>query len=168
MLQQPEYVHVLINHLPVTGLFVAVWVLVIGIFMRHRRVVLLGLALVAVLAATIIPVVYFGEQGFDRVLAMTYQEGGRWLRRHQQLAQTWKYLYYTTAIVAAVSFIVGLLWPKTLWVAVPLTLILAIGCLVAGGAISEAGGKVRHTEFRAALRIPVSEPVSLGDATTTT
>ncbi len=168
MFQQPEYIHVLINHLPVTGLFVAVLVLAIGAVMRHRHIVLVGLALVAVFAAAVIPVVYFGEQGFDRVLAMTYEEGGQWLRRHQQLAQTWKYLYYTTAVVAAVSFIVGLLRPKTLWTTVPLTLVLAIGSLAAGGAISEAGGKVRHTECRAALPTEISEPVSLGGATTIT
>jgi len=159
-LRQPEYVHVLINHLPVTGLLVAVLVLAIGALLRQRAVVLLGLALVAVFAATVLPVVYFGEQGFDRVLAMTYEEGGQWLRRHHDLAQRWKYLYYATAaIVAAISFIVSLLRPKTLWVAVPLTLILAIGCLVAGAAISEAGGKVRHTEFRTALHTGASKLV---------
>jgi len=156
---------VLINHLPVTGLFVAVLVLAIGALLRQRHVILLGLALVAVFAATVIPVAYFGEQGFDRVLAMTYEEGGQWLRRHHDLAQRWKFLYYATAIVAGISFVIGLLRPKALWVAVPLTLILAIGCLVAGGAISEAGGKVRHTEFRAAFHMHASEPTPMGAAT---
>ena len=46
--QNPAYRHVVLNHLPLTGLFVAWIVLVVGVFARQRAISLLGLVLVAV------------------------------------------------------------------------------------------------------------------------
>jgi len=46
----PAYRHVVLNHLPITGLLLAWIVLLVGLFLRERAISLLGLVLVAVTA----------------------------------------------------------------------------------------------------------------------
>ena len=68
-LRQPEYVHVMINHLPIYGLAMGVLGLVIAMCFRTRSSKVTALALVFVSAASAWPVAHYGQQGYDRVLA---------------------------------------------------------------------------------------------------
>ena len=147
-LDNDRYVHVLLNHLPVTGLAVAFLVLVLGPILRSHRTTLLGLALVGVLALSAYPVVYFGEAGYHIARANANEVGDAWLEHHEHLANTWKWLYYATALLAFLSLGLGIWRRRTLWASVPLIALLTAACLAAGAAISDAGGKVAHDEFR--------------------
>jgi hypothetical protein len=70
-LRQPEYVHVLLNPLPVYGLLVA-WIgLLIAFFSKSRRAQIAALVLVLISSLSAWPVYEFGQQGYDRVLSMT-------------------------------------------------------------------------------------------------
>ncbi len=109
---------------------------------------LLGLVLIALFAASTYPVIYFGHHAADRVESMVYSEGHAWLEHHEHLAETWQWLYYATAIIAFAGFWIGLWKKKTLWITVPLVALLTLGSLTAGAVISEAGGRIRHDEFR--------------------
>ena len=55
-LKQPEYIHVLINPLPVYGLLTACLGLVIALFMRSRQAQVATLALIVLTAASAWPV----------------------------------------------------------------------------------------------------------------
>src|SRR5438093_10305014 len=78
-LRQPEYVHVLLNPLPVYGLLVS-WVgLIIAFFLKSRRAQIATLALVFICALSAWPVYEFGQQAYDRVLSMTDEAAERWL-----------------------------------------------------------------------------------------
>jgi hypothetical protein len=74
-LSKPEYVHVLLNPLPVYGLAVGVLGLVIALLLRTRAARVTAFALVMLSAASAWPVYQYGEAGYDRVKAMVDEDG---------------------------------------------------------------------------------------------
>jgi hypothetical protein len=147
-LEQPEYVHVLLNHLPITGLLVALLGLVVALIFNQRAALLLALSLVTLTAVSVWPVAEYGERGYDRVLAMADDDGQAYLKEHARLADRWMFLYYATAAAGVVALVTGWKRPRYLRAAGILVALLAAGSLVAGGVIADYGGKVRHREFR--------------------
>ena len=148
MLDQPEYVHAITNHLPLIGLLVAMLALIAALVTRDRIAMLIGLALVGLLALSAWPVYHYGEEGYDRVLSMADDAGGKFLEQHKALAERWIFLYFVTAGVAGLGFMLAWKWPRTLVFSSILALVLAAASLAAGMVIAKAGGAVRHREFR--------------------
>jgi hypothetical protein len=147
-LRQPEYVHVLLNPIPVYGLLVA-WIgLVISFFLKSRRAQIATLALVLLTAGSAWPVFEFGEQGYDRVLAMSDDDGQAWLDEHQARADKVIYVFYALAVVSAAAIAVPMRWPKSSSALTLAVILLGAGTLGCGTYIAYAGGKVRHREFR--------------------
>jgi hypothetical protein len=147
-LRQPEYVHVLLNPLPVYGLLIS-WIgLVAALILKSRRAVIAALILVFITSISAWPVFEFGEQGYDRVLAMTDDDGHAWLDEHQDRAQKLIYIFYALAALSAAAIIVPFRWPKS---SVPLAIVVVLlgaSTLSCGCYIAYAGGKIRHREFR--------------------
>jgi hypothetical protein len=106
-LQQPEYVHVLINHLPLTGLFAALLALVGALVVGNRAALFIALTLVGLFALAAWPVSEYGEAAYDRVLSMSDDAGAAYLARHRELAQRWVFMFYVTAGAAALATMVG-------------------------------------------------------------
>jgi len=147
-LRQPEYVHVLLNPLPVYGLLISWIALIAALISKSRRAHIVTLILVFVSSISAWPVYEFGEEGYDRVLAMTDDDGHAWLDEHQARAQKLIYVFYALAVLSAAAIVVPLRWPKS---SVPLALVvLVLGAAVLGSGcyIAYAGGKIRHREFR--------------------
>jgi hypothetical protein len=145
---QPEYVHVLINHLPLGGLAVAMLALVVALVTKDRTAILIGLALVGLMALSAWPVYYYGQAGYDRVLSMADEAGQKYLAYHQQLGERWVFLYFVTAGVAGLGCALVWKWPRTLVISSVLALVLAGSSLASGIIIAKAGGAIRHREFR--------------------
>src|SRR5947199_2631265 len=100
-LQQPEYIHVLLNPLPVYGLLVG-WVgLIIGLVLRSRPAQIATLSLVLLSSISAWPVYEFGEQGYDRVLSMTGEPGGAQLVEHLHRGEHLIRVFYALAAVSA-------------------------------------------------------------------
>ena len=146
--QQPEYVHVLLNHFPITGLFIGLLFLIVALILKSRPAQFFALAMVGLLALSVWPVSHFGEEAYDRVLSMSDDAGSQYLKRHEHLADQWAFLYYITAAAALITIVVGWKKPKFLRPAGAVVALLAAGSLAAGAAIADTGGKVRHREFR--------------------
>ena len=147
-LRQPEYVHVLLNPLPVYGLLISWIALIAALISKSRRAHIVTLILVFITSISAWPVYEFGEQGYDRVLAMTDDDGHAWLDEHQARAQKLIYVFYALAVLSAAAIVVPLRWPKS---SVPLALVVVVlGAAVLGSGcyIAYAGGKIRHREFR--------------------
>ena len=147
-IQQPEYVHVLLNHLPITGLFVALLLLLTALAANHRFTLCASLALVAGLSLSAWPVAHYGERAFDRALALSDDAGGQYLKRHAELADHWIFLYYLTSAAAVAALVVAWKKPKFLRPAAGVVALLVLASLIAGAVIADAGGKIRHGEFR--------------------
>ena len=154
-LRQPEYVHVLLNPLPVYGLLVSWIALIAALILKSRRALIVTLILVFITSISAWPVYEFGEQGYDRVLAMTDDDGHAWLDEHQDRGQKLIYFFYVVAALSAAAIIVPLRWPKF---AAPLALVVVLlggAALVSGCYIAYAGGKIRHREFRNEAAPPI-------------
>ena len=154
-LRQPEYVHVLLNPLPVYGLLVSWIALIAALISKSRRALIVTLILVFITSISAWPVYEFGEEGYDRVLAMTDDDGHAWLDEHQARGQKLIYVFYALAILSAAAIVVPLRWPKSsvpLAVAVVLLGAATLGC---GCYIAYAGGKIRHREFRTEPAPPI-------------
>jgi len=147
-LRQPEYVHVLLNPLPVYGLIIAWLGLLIAFFFRSRRAQIATLALVLISSLSAWPVYEFGQQGYDRVLSMADEDGRAWLDEHKDRAENLIWIFYALAILSAVAIAAPIKWPKSFAPLVIAVLLLGVANLVVGGYIAYAGGKIRHREFR--------------------
>src|SRR5437763_10782627 len=112
-LRQPEYIHVLINPLPVYGLAMAVVGLVIAFFLRSRLAQIATLVIVLISAASAWPVYEFGQQAKDRVLSMENEVGDAWLEEHQDRAEDLIWLFYALAVLSAGALVAPRKWPKS-------------------------------------------------------
>ena len=154
-LSQPEYIHVLINPLPVYGLAMGVIGLIIAIIQRSRRAQIATLAIILLSAAIAWPVAHYGEEGYDRVLSLSDDQGQAWLKVHAHRVDEFIWFFYALAVVAAVAIFAPMKWPKSAAVLTIITLLLSCAVLGMGGYIAYAGGKIRHREFRNSPAPPV-------------
>ena len=147
-LSQPEYIHVLINPLPVYGLAMGIIGLIIALTQRSRPAQVATLALIMLSGAIAWPVVHYGEEGYDRVLSMSDDQGQAWLKAHEHRADELGWSFYVLAGVAATAILAPMKWPTSARSLTVLTLLLSFVVLGIGGYIAHAGGKIRHREFR--------------------
>jgi hypothetical protein len=147
-LQQPEYLHVLLNPIPLYGLAFALFGLIAATYLRSRGGQLAALVLVFASAIFIWPVVRHGDLAYNPVLSMADEPGQAWLKAHVHRADQFIWLYYTLAGLAAAAIFIPKKWPRTAFPLVCLTIVLAFVSLGAGVYIAHAGGKIRHREFR--------------------
>jgi len=147
-LQQPEYVHTLINPLPVYGLGIGLFALIIAMFLRHRSAHITALTVIFLAAASAWPVKYYGDEAYDRVLSMSDETGSAWLAAHEDRADKFIWSFYLLAVVAAAAIVLPRKFPKTAMPLIISTLLLSVAALAAGGYIAYAGGRIRHREFR--------------------
>ena len=130
------------------GLLISWIALIAALISKSRRAHIITLVLVFITSISAWPVYEFGEQGYDRVLTMTDDDGHAWLDEHQDRAQKLIYLFYAVAALSSAAIILPLRWPKS---SVPLAMIVALLSAITLGSgcyIAYAGGKVRHREFR--------------------
>jgi len=147
-LRDPEYMHVLLNPLPVYGLAFGTLALALALLLRNYRVTVAALVLVFVGAISAWPVYQNGESAYDRVKSMSDPTGEQWLDEHMARGEKMIWLFYVLAGVAAVGVGAVLKWPRTSFPITVGTLVLAGVTLGTGGYIAYAGGHVRHREFR--------------------
>jgi hypothetical protein len=147
-LQQPEYLHVLLNPIPLYGLAFALFGLIAATYLRSRGGQLAALVLVFASAIFVWPVVRHGDLAYNPVLSMADEPGQAWLKAHVHRADQLIWLYYTLAGVAAAAIFIPKKWPRTASPLVWATILLAFVSLGAGVYIAHAGGKIRHREFR--------------------
>ena len=156
-LRQPEYLHVLLNPLPLYGLGIALFGLIAATYLRSRGAQLAALVMVFATSGAAWPVAYHGDQAYDRVLSMADEPGQDWLKAHVHRADQLIFVFYATALIAACAILVPKKWPRTATPLVIGTMVLAILSLGAGTYIGYAGGKIRHREFRSTPP-PKTEP----------
>jgi hypothetical protein len=147
-LRQPEYLHVLINPLPVYGLAIG-WIgLIVAFFLRSRHAQIATLAIVLISAASAWPVYEFGEQAEDRVISLADTDGQAWLAEHKDRAEDLIYFFYALALLSAAAIAAPMKWPRSSGPLLIVVILFGAVTLGIGGYIAYAGGKIRHREFR--------------------
>ena len=148
LLEDPAYRHVLLNHLPVTGLAMSWIVLAWGVLEARWRSILFGLGLVAATSSSAWFVMSAGDDAYPFVFDLLDGRGQAWLDYHTELADQWGALLYANAVVAGLAALIGHFRPFLRRLVAAAVLLTTLVGLVSAGMIAEAGGKVRHDEFR--------------------
>jgi predicted ABC-type exoprotein transport system permease subunit len=156
-LKQPEYVHVLLNPIPVYGMLSGILALIVALILRSRPAQIAALVVVIFAALSVWPVMEYGGRAYDRVFSMSDQDAQQWLDVHMHRADVGSWVFYATAAVAVTALVLPRFRPRTQLPLALATLVFALASLATGAWISRAGGKVRHSEFRDG---PPSHPVS--------
>jgi hypothetical protein len=157
-LKQPEYVHVLLNPLPVYATSMGVIALFVALLLRSRPAQGVAMLIILIGCLSIWPVMEYGDRAADRVKSMSNAEGIKWLHEHEKRADVAPWVFYPTGALAVVAIIAAWKFPKiSFWLSLIVLLAGSI-CVATGGWISHAGGQIRHTEFRNA-----PPPLSSGD-----
>ncbi|MGI9086265.1 MAG: hypothetical protein ACR2HH_00765 [Chthoniobacterales bacterium] len=153
-LRQPEYLHVLLNPIPVYGLALGVIALIVALFFRTRAALVPALVVILISGAMAWPVFELGQKSYDRVYSMVNTEGDAWLNTHMHRAEKLIYVFYALAALAAAAIFLPLKWPNSMLPLAIATLLVGLGLLAGGMWIAYPAGKVRHTEFRSADEPP--------------
>jgi hypothetical protein len=143
-----EYVHVLLNPLPVYGLSMGVLVLAAGLLARSKAARNIGLLVIVICAASAWPVLYYGQHGYNHLYPQLDTESQQWLDDHMERAERFIYAFYLTALLGSAALVTQKKFPRVAKALTGITLAAAIASLGIGGWISRAGGEVSHSEFR--------------------
>ena len=157
-LQQPGYLHVLLNHLPIIGTGCGLFGLLVALFFRSRVALLPALAIVMLAGVSAWPVYVTGSQAYRPIMKISDEPGRDWLNEHVDRADRTTWIFYVMAGIAAVSIAAPVNWPGSAIPLAAITGIFALVSLAAGGYIAQAGGLIRHVEFRVSGPQPV-QPV---------
>jgi hypothetical protein len=147
-LRDPEYMHVLLNPIPVYGLAFGTLALVLALLLRNKRVTIAALVLVFLAGISAWPVYQYGESAYDRVKSMSDDAGEKWLDEHMARGEKLIWMFYVLAGVSAAGVVVTLKWPQRSTAVSVIALALSSVTLGMGSYIAYAGGHVRHREFR--------------------
>jgi glucan phosphoethanolaminetransferase (alkaline phosphatase superfamily) len=147
-LRQPEYIHVLLNPLPVYGLLAGLIALIVAILLRSQMAKITALAIVLISSVAAWPAYEYGEQAYDRVLTMTDDAGHAWLDEHMHRGEQLIFVFYALAVLSAAAIVLPIKWPKSSAPLAIAALLLGAVALGLGAYIAQAGGRIRHREFR--------------------
>jgi hypothetical protein len=157
-LSRPEYMHVLLNPLPIYGLALAIVALIIALVACNRVALFTALILVFLTSLSAWPTYLYGEAAYDRIKGISDPIGEKWLDQHMARGERFIAIFYVLAALALSAIIAPLKWRRS---SVPLaiaTLILAIATLAIGGWVAYPAGHVRHKEFRFESPPPARQP----------
>ncbi len=147
-LREPEYLHVLLNPLPVYGLATGTLALAAALVTRSRPAIFIALGIIVLTTLCAWPVYVLGQQAYEIVNTTVDPGGQEWLEAHRHRAEGLIWTFYALAALAMAGIAAPLKWPKALFPLAIAALLGALAVLGTGGYIAYAGGKVRHLEFR--------------------
>lgn len=148
MLEDPVHRHVLLNHLPIVGLGTAWVCLVWALFDRRWSSMCFALLLVAGLSASTLLVTSAGDAAYPVIFEELDGPGREWLDYHTYLGDRWGWVIAANGLLGLLAIAAGHFREplrRSVAAGVLLTTLLA---LLLAGFVAEAGGKIRHPEFR--------------------
>jgi hypothetical protein len=171
----PAHLHLALNHVPIIGLVVASLPVLIGILFHSRGALASGLLAVICCVGAMPVIMETGEAARESFFDGSVQPdldkpGYDALRQHAGRAKATAPVVYAAGILALVALIALTKFPKqSAWIAwaVLLANLLSVALSVW---TAEAGGRIRHAEFRgapAATPAPVAPPTPVPSATPT-
>jgi len=148
LLKKPEYIHVVLNHLPIYGTMLGALALAISLILRSRTAQITALILTLIAGASAYPVFVTGQRSYKTIRGVSDDAGADWLDEHMDRAEKTIGVFYFLAALAIAGLLVPIKWPKSAFPLAALTLVVAILCSGIAVYIAQTGGRVRHPEFR--------------------
>jgi hypothetical protein len=149
----PEYLHVILNHFPLVGFMAAGIPLLYALIFRERHTMRIALVMLLLFGLCMPVVMVTGHQAQQRfeqeALSAHLDDAGlAWIYEHAERAKTTAVAVYITAAAALTGLILGFKSFKFQYATGMLCLVCIILCIALIAWTAEAGGKIRHTEFR--------------------
>ena len=162
----PAHIHLAINHVPIIGLAVACLPVLIGILFHSRGALASGLLAVILCAGTMPFIIETGEEAYESFVDGSISPGmdvaGKAaFREHSHRANFTAPVVYAAGILSLVALLALIKFPRqAAWIgwAVLVGSALSIALSVW---TAEAGGRIRHPEFRPELK-PTAQPQQQG------
>lgn len=157
----PAHLHLALNHVPIIGMAVACLPVLIGILFHSRGALASGL-LALILCVGVMPAIMqtgeSAQESFaDGSIDPGMDEAGKSaFREHSHRADTTAPIVYATGILALLSILMLIKYPRqAAWMG---WAVLIGGALSIGLSVwtAEAGGRIRHSEFRPTPRVSPS------------
>ena len=148
LLKKPEYIHVVLNHLPIYGTILAALALAISLILRSRAAQITALILTLIAGASAYPVFVTGQRAYKTIRNQSDDAGADWLDEHMDRAEKTIGAFYFLVALALAGLLVPIKWPRAAFPLTVLTLVAAILCSGIAVYIAQPGGRVRHPEFR--------------------
>lgn len=154
---QPEHIHVMLNHLPVTLSIIVGPILIAGLIAKRHSVLAVAFSL-GLLAGVVTPfVMQTGERAYDRFNAGQIQppldeRGDIAMEMHEEMAEKAAPFLYVTGLGCLAGLIFIRLRPD--WVRGCTYLVLLISLAASALTLRSAvlGGQIRHPEFRPVIQ----------------
>lgn len=155
----PAHLHLAINHVPIIGLAVAALPLLIGILFKSRGALASGLLAVVLCVGTLPAIMETGEAAQESFADGSIEPGmdtaGKAaFREHSGRAKFTAPVIYAAGLLALIALAALIRFPREAGIigwAVFIGILLSIALSVW---TAEAGGRIRHTEFRSATLAP--------------
>src|SRR3954469_22655023 len=109
----PDYLHVLLNPIPVYGLAMGVLALLIALGLRSQPAQLVALTLIVLSSASAWPVLHYGEKAYDDVMMLTDDSGTKWMDEHRSRAEKSVIGFYILAALSLAALVIPRRWPRT-------------------------------------------------------
>lgn len=149
----PEVMHLALCHFPAIGLLMAVFILLVGLLARSRRIHRTGLV-VSLAICLLVP--FIMKSGFESMQNFREGEdppaldetGMRWMEVHKERADAGALVMYVLALVSATALFLSF---RNSRFAVPVIILVTILCFTAmilAWRISSSGANIRHPEVR--------------------
>jgi len=148
LLKKPEYIHVVLNHLPIYGTILGALALAISLVLRSRAAQITALILTLIAGASAYPVFVTGQRAYKTIRGIADDAGAERLDDHMDRAEKTIGAFYFLALLALAGLLVPIKWPRAALPLTVVTLTVAVICAGIGIYIAQAGGEVRHPEFR--------------------
>ena len=149
----PEHLHLALNHTPLIGLAIACIPLLIGLIRRDRSILFIGVLISLLCSASIPLVMESGEAAAlsfgDASPAHALDDAGiQWIGTHSERADKVAVLVYAVLAASIVQFVLMWKWRRFERIAGGVVLILCAISVLGVIWVADAGGKIRHPEFR--------------------
>jgi hypothetical protein len=148
LLKKPEYIHVVLNHLPIYGTILGALALAISLMLRSRASQITALILTLIAGISAYPVFVSGQRAYKTIRGLSDDAGADWLDEHMDRAEKTIGAFYFLATLAVAGLLVPIKWPKSAFPLAVLALVVTILCSGIAVYIAQPGGRVRHPEFR--------------------
>ena len=141
------HLHLLLNHLPIVGTYLAVVVLIGGFVLKNSTVKNTGLALLIVAALVAIPAFLTGEPAED-ILEAAGQANKNFIETHEETAEWGIWVCEIAGVIALVALFTSI---RQMKISRTLTILAMVSAVFASAAwikVGNSGGDIRHTEIR--------------------
>lgn len=147
-LSHPEYVHLLLNPIPIYGSALGALGLLIALFFKSPSSKIAPLSLLAVAGLSAWPVEEYGHKAESRIENNLDADGHEWFETHEHRAEKVLPVFYVMAAAAVGAIVCCVALPKSARLVSVIVLLLAVVSMWAGAWIGQAGGKIMHKELR--------------------